>query len=199
MTLWQKLGRLLFRSLCVFLSIVSFLTYTASLQTLVEISPQYWYRTFRECDRITMHALVRVVICKHYYVSDIPSSSKIYVMLLRTSRIVVLGAWHCISECVNVGSDDTDQATEITGQQTQVDMMTSSMYPARTCFTACADVQSVRNVRSCISQHCNWNVDTAASSNLAKRWGNRICMATHCRTWQANIERYFSCGLQHCS
>jgi len=108
-----------------------------------------------------------------------------------------------ICECVtvSVGSDDTGRATAITGEQTQVEVMAAAMSPhrQRTCLIACADVHSLHDIRSCLSQQCNWNVGGATSTKSLKRWGNRICMETHCRSWQGDIERYFSCGLQHCS
>jgi len=120
--------------------------------------------------------------------------------------VMCMSPVYCTSMIVLWCSDDSSAGSAINdGDESQVmDMMSAAMSPSRhgqlrTCFTACTDVQSGRSIHSCFLQRCNWNVDTAASMNLAKRWGNRICMETHCRSWQGDIDRYFTCGLEHCS
>jgi len=116
---------------------------------------------------------------------------------------------------ISVGcSDDAGRATAISGhgegeERTQVDVMAAAMSPShrrrqRNCLAACADnVRSAGGVSSCIWQHCSWDgddVDSAeVSMNTMKRWGNRICMETHCSGWRGDIDKYFSCGLQNCS
>ena len=73
----------------------------------------------------------------------------------------------------------------------------------KSCLVACS-VYALKNPRSnttyCVNRFCAKLKHTQGLSSyiIDKRWSNRVCMETHCRPYEADINSYVACGMTNC-
>ena len=73
----------------------------------------------------------------------------------------------------------------------------------KSCLAACS-VYALKNPRSsttyCVNRFCAKLRHTQGlSSYIDKRWSNRVCMETHCRPHEADMNSWVICGMKNCN
>ena len=63
--------------------------------------------------------------------------------------------------------------------------------------------ESVETADTCRARFCRLSPSRHADTgnghvSVSKRWGSRICMETHCRSHQKDVQSYIHCGMAYC-